>query len=209
MNAVILDQGLARNLIARRKRLGLDMHDEVWEGVYFVSPSADINHQRFSVSLASVFYSAVTAAGLGESLPVVNVSDRKEGWEKNFRVPDIAVFLNGTGAEDCGTFWFGGPDFVVEFVSPGDRTRKKLPFYESVGTRELLIVDRKPWRLTLFHLTEGKLVEAGQSTFDDPQQLVSRALPLNFRLAGELTNPAIEVTHQTSGQKWLVQGRVR
>ena len=47
--------------------------------------------------------------GLGEVLPGVNVSDRIENWKDNFRCPDVTVFLNGTTAQNCVTFWFGGP----------------------------------------------------------------------------------------------------
>jgi len=136
--------------------------------------------------------------------PGVSVSDRKRNWTKNFRVPDVVVFLNGTHAEDCGDYWCGGPDFAIEIVSPRDRTWKKLPFYERVGTRELLIIDRRPWKLTLFRLTEGKLLDAGQSSFDDSLPLASLVVPLSFRLVGDQLRPAIEVTHHDGWQRWLV-----
>ena len=109
---------------------------------------------------------------LGKVMAGVNVSDREHGWKKNYRCPDVVVFLNHTKAVDCDTFWFGGPDFAVEIASPGDRSREKLEFYAKVGTRELLLVDRKPWSLELYRLDGEKLcprrkVDARQTRLAD------------------------------------------
>ena len=207
MTALILDKSLERRLIARRRRLGHDHWDEVWDGVYIMSPAANIEHFGMSNDLATVLTIAVKWAGLGEVLPGVNVSDRKEDWKKNFRVPDVTVFLNGNPAEDCETHWFGGPDLAIEVVSPRDRSRKKIPFYEKVGTRELLIVDRKPWKLTLLRLTNGKLLELGQSTLVDSKVLVSEVVPLSFQLVESANRPAILVRHLEDGRQWMVEAR--
>lgn len=205
MTAIIADRQLERDLIARRRRLGQDRFDEVWEGVYFMAPLGDLVHQEFGADLATVITLCVKFDGLGRCFQGVNISDRKKGWRKNFRCPDVAVYLHGNPAEDCGRFWFGGPDFAVEIVSPGDRTRKKIPFYASVGTRELLIVDRRPWRLTLLRLADGKLAEAGQSTFDNPQCLASGVIPLTFRLAGMPQQPAIAIEHHDGQRRWTIE----
>ncbi len=205
MTAVILDRRLERAMVARRRRLGIDGRDEVWNGVYVMAPEADVEHQEFAFDLAAVFAEAIKRPGLGRCTHGVNISDRKRGWTKNFRVPDAAVFLNGTTAEMCGEFWFGGPDFAVEIVSPRDRTRKKLPFYEKVNTRELLIIDRRPWKLTLFRLTDSKLVDVGQSTVDNSRTLASQVVPLSFRLIGDPTQPAMEVSHHNGHQRWRVK----
>lgn len=203
MVALITDPRLERRIIARRRRLGIDRWDEVWKGVYVMAPSADNQHFDISNDFQSIFTIVIKWPGLGRCVSGVNISDRKEEWRKNFRCPDTAVFLNGTIAEDCGEFWFGGPDFAVEIVSPRDRTRKKIPFYEKVGTRELLIVDRRPWRLSLLRLIDGKLVEAGQSTFDESRELTSAVLPLSFQLSGDSTAPKILVRHR-DGRHWTI-----
>ena len=44
--------------------------------------------------------------------------------------------------QDIGPALVGGPDFLVEVASPGDRSLDKLAFYEGIGVRELLMVDR-------------------------------------------------------------------
>jgi Uma2 family endonuclease len=205
MTAVILDRHLERQLIAQRRRRGIDQYDEVWDGVYFMAPAADIQHQSLVGDLNSVISGVVRAEQLGLCVPAVNISDRRRGWRKNYRVPDVAVFLKGNPAEDCGTFWFGGPDLAVEIVSPRDRTRKKIPFYEKIGTRELLVIDRRPWRLTFYRGNEGQLNLDGESTFASPLELNSGVVPLSFRLAGSEALPRILVGHRDGRQQWLVE----
>jgi Uma2 family endonuclease len=207
MAALILDRYIERQVIARRRRLGQDRFDEVWDGVYVMAPSADNEHFGISGDLVAVFTIVVKWAGLGIVLPSINISDRKEGWKKNFRVPDLSVFLNGSTAEDCGTYWFGGPDFAVEVISPGDRSRKKIPFYEKVGTRELLLIDRRPWKLSLLRLVEAKLTLWGESTLADSRDLASSVLPLTFRLTGSAERPAIHVQHHDGARNWTIEGR--
>jgi len=203
MVALITDPGLQRRIIAHRRRLGIDRWDEVWDGVYVMAPAADNQHFDVSNDFQFVFTTVIKLPGLGRCLAGVNISDRKNDWRKNFRCPDSAVFLQGTQAEDCGEFWFGGPDFAVEIVSPRDRTRKKIPFYQKVGTRELLIVDRRPWRLTLLRLVEGRLAPVGTSSFPGPLELTSEVLPLSFQLAGDEQHPKIYVRH-ADGRNWTI-----
>jgi Uma2 family endonuclease len=209
MAALILDKSLERHLIARRRRLGIDQWDEVWDGVYVMAPPPDIEHQVFGFDLVEVLKLIVKRAGLGEVFSGVAISDHKEDWRKNFRVPDASVFLNGNPSEDCETHWFGGPDLAIEIVSPNDRSRKKIPFYEKIGTLELLIVDRKPWRLSLFRLIDGKLCEVGKSTLAEPVTLASEVVPLSFQLVESAQRPAILVKHLQDGRHWTVEARQR
>src|SRR5262249_53526472 len=132
------------------------------------------------------------------------VSDRKENWKENYRIPDVAVFLPGNAAEDCDTHWYGGPDFASEIASPDDRSREKLGFYSKVGVRELLLIDRDPWSLELYQARRGKLVQTGRSTVDQPKVLVSKVVPLTFCLRAGEDRPLIEIKHKDSGQCWVV-----
>ncbi len=104
------------------------------------------------------------------------------------------------------TFWYGGPDFAVEIVSKGDRSRKKLPFYAKVGTRELLIVDRKPWALELYRLDGEQMALVGRSTVEAPEPLASAVLPLSFRLSAGVVGarPEIEVRRNEGGDVWRI-----
>jgi Uma2 family endonuclease len=202
---LVRDPELARRMISYRRRRGLDRWDEVWDGVYVMSPSPNNQHLGLGNNLATILTICVEWDALGRCFPGGNVSDQKEDWTKNYRCPDVAVFLNGNPAEDRGAFWYGGPDFAIEIVSPHDRTRKKIPFYETVRTRELMIIDRRPWRLNLLRLVDGKLVETGRSTFEDPADLRSAVIPLTFRLAGEANKPAILIQHHDGKRQWTVE----
>ena len=107
-------------------------------------------------------------------------------------------------AEIRDPYWLGGPDFLVEVVSPDDQTYEKLPFYQSIGTREVLVIERRPWTLLLYRLTDGKLVEAGRSTLENGVTLSSEVVPLSFRLIAGQTRPQIEVAKIDAGQRWVI-----
>lgn len=202
MIAVIRDHDLAEELIADRRARGADLHDEVWEGVYMMSPLANDEHQEIVGGLQAVLYRVIQETGLGKVRPGVNVSDRHDDWKENYRCPDVVVRLENGLAEIRDTYWLGGPDFLVEVVSPDDQTYEKLPFYEALGTREVLVIDRRPWALLLYRLTDGKLVEVGRSTLENSATLPSEVVPLTFRLISGSSRPRIEVTQSATGQRW-------
>jgi Uma2 family endonuclease len=201
---MILDAELTARMIRRRRRLGLDFRDEVWDGVYVMSPEADNEHQWIGTRLATVFDHAIGGPPLGLVYAGISVTDRPVNWQKNYRVPDVAVFLPGNPAEDRGTHWFGGPDFAVEVISRHDRSRKKFVFYAKVGVRELLLIDRKPWALELYGLQNGVLVPAGRLNPGDPGTLTSQVLPVTSRLLAGTPRPQIEVTRLSGTQQWLI-----
>jgi Uma2 family endonuclease len=204
MVALITDPLLEKQLIAQRQAAGADKHDEVWEGEYVMSAMADDSHQGLVSDLTTVLTIAVHWAGLGRVRPGLIVSDREEDWQFNYRCPDVVVFLKDTQAKNCGTHWVGGPDFAIEVVSKNDRTLEKLPFYASVGTRELLVIDRQPLSLTLYRLQNEELAEAGQSTHDDPANLISEIVPLSWQIVTEQGELVVSIRHQDGVQQWLV-----
>jgi len=181
-----------------------DRWTEVWEGVTVMSPLANNQHQRLASDLTGVIWTVVQQRGLGEVFQGVNLTDRTPNWLENYRNPDVVVFLNGSGAVDHGTHYLGGPDFVAEVISPGEPPTAKFGFYEAVGTREVLVVHRDPWRLELFALAAGKLALVGASDLAAPAVVASAALGLTFQLAAGPTRPVIAVTHPASGRGWTV-----
>ena len=191
---------------SRRKAQSNDPHDpytEVWDGVTVVSPSAHNEHSTISGMLAGIVFT-VTNYQSGDRIGVVpNVSDRQHGWEKNYRIPDITVVLANGSAIDHGTHWEGGPDFLVEIISPGEDPHIKLPFYEKINTSEVLIVHRDPWLLELFQLNGSKLDCVGISDMALSQTIASGVLPLTFQLVRGPNRPEIVVCTQTQ-QQWRV-----
>jgi Uma2 family endonuclease len=202
MVAVINDPDLFRTMLRRRRALGLDKYDEVWEGTYVMNAMPNDNHQLIVSRINAVLEVLIGMTGLGQVRPGVNVSDRWDDWKSNYRCPDVLVFLNGNPAANRETHWFGGPDFAVEVLSPRDRARKKLSFYAKVGTREVLLVDRNPWQLELYRLHEGELRLAGTCNPQSATELTSETVPLRFGWQPAEPRPTLVMTHQTDGRVW-------
>ncbi|MCO6457817.1 MAG: Uma2 family endonuclease [Pirellulaceae bacterium] len=205
MPTLILDAELELSLRAERSASGADQRDEVWEGVYVMVPLADDERQELVTRFTAIFQEALGWPGLAQVRAGVNVSDRSDDWQQNYRIPDVAVFLPSGAAVNRGSYWQGGPDFAVEIVSSQDRTRDKLEFYSRVRVGELLVVDRQPWRLELCRLESGRWQLAESSALGDGQSIASRQLPFSFcwepTAAGR---PVIVATHLPSGRQWQV-----
>jgi len=203
MEMVVLDRAAQREMIRRRRRCGADHHDEVWDGVYIMSPDPTNEHQEICGDLHFAFKSSLSAVAKARVLPGCNITDLSEKWMRNFRVPDVAVFLPGNPAEDRDTHWLGGPDFAVEVLSPNDRARKKFAFHAKVGVRELLLVDRKPWRLELYRAEGSGMKRVGRVIPGSSEVLTSEVLPLAFRLVAGEARPMIEITQAADARTWL------
>ena len=169
-----------------------------------MAPMRNHEHQLLVGRFTRVLDEVVTDANFGEVVPGVNVSDRVEGWESNYRVPDVAVFLKTTRAVNHDQFWHGGADFVVEIVSPHDQTREKLGFYGAIGTRELLVVDRDPWRLELYRHDGNSLPQVSTSLVHDENWIISDVLGLKMCLEPDSVRPRIDVCHTASGRQWRI-----
>ena len=204
MSLIISDPEIAQCLRAEHEATDGAKHDEVWDGVYVMSPLPNNEHLILSSELWLVFRTLLKVSGSGIAYNGVNVSDREHGWEKNYREPDVAVFLSGNPSKDCGTHWRGGPDMVVEILSPNDRAREKLDFYARLGVREFLVVDRDPWTLELYQADAGSLKIVGRSTIGHPGELNSVVLPITFRLRSGTDRPLIEVTTIDQSQNWII-----
>jgi Uma2 family endonuclease len=202
MATLVTDPRLEQRIIEERRANGGDRFDEVWDGVYVMSPLANNEHQGLASGLTFAFHGVIALPGLGEVFAGVNVSDQEEDWTRNYRCPDVAVYLNGTTARDRGTHWLGGPDFAVEVASKGDRSREKLDFYAKVNTRELLLIDRDPWALELYRLAGGVLSLVGMSRPGEAEPIRSEVLPLGSRLAAAEPRPRVEVLRRDGGEPW-------
>ncbi|MBY0513336.1 MAG: Uma2 family endonuclease [Gemmataceae bacterium] len=202
MPVLIYDPVTEKDFRADRKRLGLDRWDEFWDGVLVVPPMPNTEHFRIASRLNTAFSAVVDWDRGDQAVGGGNVSDRVEGWDKNYRCPDGIVSLAGGFARDCGTHWCGGPDFLVEIISPGEDPQLKFDFYAKVKVRELLVVDRDPWAVELYQLRRGKLRLAGRSDLTDPKVLASGVLPLSFQLRPGKPRPKVLVTHAATGQTW-------
>jgi Uma2 family endonuclease len=118
------------DLIAERHALGQDLYDEVWEGEYHVAAAPTGTHADLQAQLIQVLGPMARSAGLHIVGPT-NI-----GRPGDFRVPDLVVLR---GARDVT--WNPTAAIVVEVVSPGDESRRKLDFYFGAGVEELLTVE--------------------------------------------------------------------
>jgi hypothetical protein len=71
-------------LIERRRRLGLDHRDEVWEGVLHMNPPSAAEHQYLVQQLYDLLGPLARRAGL---VPLLQVFALGEGKD-NYRAPD-------------------------------------------------------------------------------------------------------------------------
>jgi Uma2 family endonuclease len=115
-----------------RRKSGLHRLDEVWEGVLHVAPAPTGEHAQLAQQLAEILGPAARAAGLSPAMGEFNLGDT----ERDFRVPDGGIHR----VPPRGT-WLPTAALVVEIVSPGDETWKKLQFYAARNVDEVLIVD--------------------------------------------------------------------
>jgi Uma2 family endonuclease len=116
--------------LERRRALGQDRFDEVWEGEYHVAPAPGRRHARIDDQLGWVLRPLAARAGL------VGATTCNIGSPTDYRVPDRAYFRGG---EDL--VWNPTAAIVVEVLSPDDESRGKLGFYHQHGVEEVLIVD--------------------------------------------------------------------
>jgi Uma2 family endonuclease len=201
MAATILDPDLEERLIAERKATGLDRYDEVWDGVYIMSPWPKDQHQKIAGFLNAIFEILIGLTGHGETRQGINLSDRPEDWIKNFRVPDVVVFLKD-GAGICHeSFWTGGPDFAVEVISEGEDPEAKFEFYGGLNTRELLLVDRDPWRLQLY-FPQSQTMQLAQSSEIGGPSIRSAVLGLMFRLQDLNADELEFIVEHPDGRSW-------
>lgn len=149
-----------QSLVLHRRRTGTGRLDECWEGVWHLTDPGR-THQRLAGQIYRVHAEVVEDAGRGSAWISINVTDREVRWLENHRCPDGAVILPGNqgrwiGERNAAAFW-GGPDLVLEILSPGDDSYEKLPFYAERGVREVLIVDPETRRPELWRL-EGRVL---------------------------------------------------
>jgi Uma2 family endonuclease len=148
-------------LLERRRRLGQDLFDEVWEGVLHMNPAPSGRHARIEAQLLAILQGTAAAAGL----TVVGQFNLGED-EHDYRVPD-----GGLHRDFTDRVFYSTAALVIEIVSPGDESWGKLDFYATRGVEELLIVDPQEETVSWMgleageykHLKRSRLIELGAS----------------------------------------------
>lgn len=139
--------------IARRRALGQDRYDEVWNGEYHMSPMAHSWHGIVVLELGVALHQLAAPRGLyvGDAFNL--------GYDQeNFRVPDLGVHR-----EVLDQVWVPTAAMVVEVVSPDDESWLKFDHYAGHGVDEVLIADPRARTLDLFVLADGRYERADRS----------------------------------------------
>ncbi len=116
--------------LERRRALGQDLFDEVWEGEHHVAPAAHARHGDVDDQVAALLRPRARSRGLWPTGPV-NI-----GRPDDYRVPDRAYLHR----RELATF-LPTAAIVVEIVSPGDESYAKFSFYFAREVQEVLILD--------------------------------------------------------------------
>ncbi len=153
-------------LIEHRRRLGLDHRDEMWEGVYRMNPPPSFVHQRVAEQLAMLLAPLARPEGL-EAL----IREFGLGEPHDYRVPDGGLHRPGASG-----VWHPTAALVIEIVSPGDESWKKLPFYAAHNVDEVLIVNPQARSVSWLGLKDGGYEEIERSGLIDlgPDDLAER-----------------------------------
>ena len=130
--------------LERRRSVGADRFDEVWEGRYVVAPDPHSNHGEVMGELYALLKPTARRLGLRPAL-TFNL-----GRPGDFRIADAGLL---PGPHQV---WHETAELVVEVLSPEDMTFDKLDFYTAHGVRELLVVDWQERSVRCFALQDGQ-----------------------------------------------------
>ena len=126
---IVGDEPEITQWLDRRRELGQDRFDEVWEGVYHVFPNARSEHAQVTGQVLIALEARARAAGLRSAGPF-NLGT----GPSDFRVPDGGWFTESPNASYVST-----AAAVLEVLSLDDETFAKFEFYFARGVREILV----------------------------------------------------------------------
>lgn len=141
-----------KDWLERRRALGQDRFDEVWEREYHVTPAPAGPHAYVDHQLAGILRPRAVSAGLWGTT-AINV-----GESQNFRVPDQAYLR-----ERPSLVFHATAAIVVEVVSPGDETYPKFEFYFARAIEELLVVDPSTRAVEWYRRGQAGFERSGRS----------------------------------------------
>ena len=158
MRTVVLGERPAEleAFLSRRRALGQDRYDEVWEGEYHVAPHAHSDHGLVQAEV--LFAITLRAKRLGH----VALSGCNIGSTTNYRVPDGVLC-----SEPPHLLYVPTALLVVEVLSPDDESYDKLPFYAAAGIQDVLIAHPQERWVHCYDLRSGIAVRTDHSSVLD------------------------------------------
>jgi Uma2 family endonuclease len=151
MTTVILgEHPEVQTLIEQRRLRGQDTRDEVWEGVYYMTPHAHAHHGLVQIRLGRVLDDLATPRGLTVG------AEFNLGTPDDYRVPDLGVH---DGVPDG--LYVATAALVAEILSPNDATFEKFGFYARHGVAEILVVDVDQRSIRIWQLDDSSPQSGG------------------------------------------------
>lgn len=147
-------------LVAQRRRQGLDTYDEWWGGVYRVVTGPNREHGRVILRLGALLDQLAADVGLQAAAPINIGIDKVDA-----RVPDIGVVRPDVAMTSPA--FHASAELVVEILSPDEHPGEKLPFYAAWGVREYLEVDLRARTCRLMRNEDGEWTAASRSAVVD------------------------------------------
>lgn len=141
-------------MLEERRRLGLDVFDEMWEGVLHMVPPPGGPHQRLETCLVRALGPPADRRGL-----LLSAETGLFAAADDYRVPDLAVYrpeqASDRGIDDTA-------QAVFELRSAGDESYDKLHWYAARGVVETFVVHPRTRAVERYALRGGdyRLVEA-------------------------------------------------
>lgn len=147
VNGAVVD--VPQALLAEREAKGIDVFDEVWEGVlHMVSPPLS-EHQNIAGELYVLLHRAARARDLVARYEIgfLRAAD-------DYRKPDLAVFR----PEHQTREGLSAAGLVIEIRSPRDETDLKIPWYAARGVAEIVAISQKSRAVELYAGRDGKAI---------------------------------------------------
>jgi Uma2 family endonuclease len=143
------------DVLAWRKRRGLDKWDEMWDGELHMPPMPNYDHQDLEGDLQAFLKACWARPIRAKVLHQMNLASIG-GSPDDFRIPDLVLLTRGRMHVNRGEYLEGPPDVVIEIESPGDETRQKFPFYAELGVPEVWVIDRDTKEPAVYLLRGGR-----------------------------------------------------
>ena len=130
------------------------------DGTDVVLRIANVDRQRLSSPFSVASVGPPDFAAGDWTVPVANVSDRKNNWLKDFRITDFPLLLKKYPAVARCAFWEGGLDLAVKASAPATAPRRNgtstLLWDSGTGRRR-----SQSWRMKPYQAADGDLRSVG------------------------------------------------